>query len=102
MSKLNNWFSQIEDDDDSFFLKPYFEDDIIYSILYGTEIGAGSIYTRGLINGDGTLSIFTSNAISEDINNFHLDRNNLHLIGYGVGDGIGHITGFGSDDIVKY
>lgn len=29
MSKLNNWFSQIENDDDSFFLKPYFEDDII-------------------------------------------------------------------------
>lgn len=102
MSKLNNWFSQIEDDDDSFFLKPYFEDDITHNVLCGTEIGSGSIYTRGLINGDGTLSIFTSNAISEDINNFHLDRNNLHLIGYGVGDGIGHINGFGSDDIVKY
>lgn len=102
MSKLNNWFSQIENDDDSFFLKPYFEDDVIHYVLYGGEIGSGSVYTRGLPNGDGTSSIFISNASSEDINNFHSDRNNLHLIGYGVGNGIGHITGFGSDDIVKY
>lgn len=100
MSKLNNWFYQIEDDDDSIFLKPYFEDNIIYHVLHGTGDGSGSVYTQGLINGDGTLSIFISNASSDDINNFNSDRNNLHLIGYGVGNGIGYITGFGSDDIL--
>lgn len=96
MSKLNAWFIQPEDDC-SILLKNYFEDIVLTRNGYtGIGCGSGCVYSQGLINGDGTLFTFMpDNEIDE--NNFRSDRNNLHLIGYGVGDGIGNSNGFGCD-----
>lgn len=97
MSKLNNWFVQTEYDC-SILLKNYFEDIVSTRNGYtGVSYGSGCIYSQGLINGDGTLSAFIPE-INE--NTFRSDRNNLHLIGYGVGDGIGNSNGFGCDDSI--
>lgn len=99
MSKLNNWFVQTEYDC-SILLKNYFEDIVSTRNGYtGVSYGSGCIYSQGLINGDGTLFAFIpNNEINE--NTFRSDRNNLHLIGYGVGDGIGNSNGFGCDDSI--
>ena len=96
MSKLNNWFVQIEDDCSN-LPKNYFEDIMSTRNGYtGVSNGSGCVYSQGLINGDGTLFTFIPNN-EIDENNFRSDRNNLHLLGYGVGDGIGNSNGFGCD-----
>lgn len=99
MSKLNNWFVQTEDDSSN-LPKNYFEDIVSTRHGYtGVSYGSGCIYSQGLINGDGTLFTFIPNN-EVDENTFRSDRNNLHLIGYGVGDGIGNSNGFGCDDSI--
>lgn len=96
MSKLNTWFVQTEDDYSN-LTKNYFEDILATRREYsGIGYGSGCAYSQGLINGDGTLFTFMPNN-EMDENTFHSDRNNLHLLGYGVGDGIGNSNGFGCD-----
>lgn len=101
MSKLNNWFIQTEYDC-SILPKNYFEDIVSSRNGYtGVSYGSGCIYSQGLINGDGTLSVFIPNN-EIDENTFRSDRNNLHLLGYGAGDGIGNSNGFGCDDSIIF
>lgn len=100
MSKLNNWFVQTENDY-SILPKNYFEDIVSTRNGYtGVSYGSGCVYSQGLINGDGTLSAFIPNNDTDE-NTFRSDRNNLHLLGYGTGDGVGNSNGFGCDDSIR-